>query len=121
MKTILIVDDIPEYVESLEFFLSQPARTIVKADSIEEAKRVAKQTSPDIAIIDVCLSEQDPMNIEGLDFLKWLKDWKPDTKAYVISAYRSFDYAVEALNLGAERFLKKPINLQELKEVLKDA
>ena len=119
MKTVLIVDDIPEYVDSLDFYLSRPGRTIIKAASLEEAKQMAKGIPPDIAIIDVCLSEQDPMNIEGLDFLRWLKEWKPNTKAVVISAYRSFDYAVEALNLGAERFLNKPLNLHELEDTLK--
>jgi YesN/AraC family two-component response regulator len=35
-----------------------------------------------------------------------------------MSAYRDFDAATDALNLGAARYLKKPINLKELREVI---
>jgi len=50
--------------------------------------------------------------------LQWLKENYPDVKVIVMSAYRDHDAAVDALNLGAEYYLKKPINLRELKEIV---
>jgi len=58
-------------------------------------------------------------NKDGLVFLEWMKMNYPDIPVIMMSAYKEFDLAVDALNLGAEYFLKKPINLVELKGVLK--
>ena len=73
----------------------------------------------DIALVDIRLSESDPTNCDGLVFLEWVKMNYPDVPVVVMSAYREFDMAVDALNLGAAYFLKKPINLRELNGVLR--
>jgi DNA-binding NtrC family response regulator len=116
---ILIVDDISEYADSLEFYFSRPGWTLTKAQSLDEAKAAVSRIVPDLAIIDVCLSGRDLDNTDGLKFLCWLKESHPSTRAVVISAYNSFDYAVDAIQAGAERFLKKPLNIRELQDVLK--
>ena len=58
-------------------------------------------------------------NKEGLELVGFIKEQDPELPVVVTSAYREFDYAVEALNRGADYFLKKPINPEELREVLK--
>ena len=73
---------------------------------------------PDTAIIDIRLSEDDETNKDGLLLLDWMKKQGFHTKVIMISAYKDFDYAVEALNAGAEYFLKKPVKNAELKETL---
>ena len=118
MKKILVVDDIEEYLTSLENALKDEYE-IVKARTLEEAKKKAKEEKIDIAIVDIRLSEEDMTNKDGLVFLEWVKMNYPDIPVITMSAYREFDLAVDALNLGAEYFLKKPINLVELKGVLK--
>jgi len=115
---ILIVDDIEEYLTSLENALKGEYE-ILKARSLEEGKKIAKSEKIDLAIVDIRLSEDDINNKDGLVFLEWLKMNYPEVKVVVMSAYKEFDLAVESLNLGAEYFLKKPINIIELKGVLK--
>ena len=114
---LLIVDDIEEYLTSLENALRGEYK-VLKARSLDDAKEVAKENI-DIALVDIKLSEEKPDNKDGLVFLEWLKMNYPKVPAITMSAYREFDLAVEALNLGAEYFLKKPINLPELKGLLK--
>jgi len=114
---ILIVDDVQEYVNSLSRALSDEYE-IVKAFSLEEAKDKI-DASINVAIIDVRLSEIDMSNRDGIMLLAWIKENYPKISVIMISAYRDFDSAVDALNLGASYFLKKPINLRDLKDKIK--
>lgn len=113
----MIVDDEIEYLRSLENALKREW-DVVTASNLEEAKERAKE-GIDLALVDIRLSKEDEENRDGLVFLEWMKMNYPDVPVVMISAYREFDYAVEALNLGAKYFLKKPVNLIELEGVLK--
>ncbi|MEO0136370.1 MAG: response regulator [candidate division WOR-3 bacterium] len=117
MNKILIVDDIEDYLRSLENALKGDFE-IIKAMSLTEAKEIMNKEIR-VALVDIRLKEDDPQNRDGLVFLEWVKMNYPETKVIIMSAYREFDLAVEALNLGAEYFLRKPINLVELKGILK--
>jgi len=117
MKRILIIDDIEEYLDSLANAL-RDEYDVLKARTLEEAKSLASKHRIDIALVDIRLSEEDMTNRDGLVFLEWMKMNYPEIPVVVMSAYQEFDLAVDALNLGAEYFLKKPINLIELKGVL---
>ena len=116
---LLIVDDLEEYVDSIEFMAEDYFEKIYKALSLADAKKICADMVPDTAIIDIRLSEADETNKDGLLLLDWMKKQGFHTKVIMISAYKDFDYAVEALNAGAEYFLKKPVKNAELKETLK--
>ena len=116
-KRLLIVDDITEYLEVLETFLEDNF-VVIKATNKEKALELLQKTPIEIAVVDIRLKDEDPENKEGLEVLNWIKKHKPHIKVLVMSAYKEFDYAVEALNLGADYFLKKPIDPQELLRVL---
>ena len=45
---------------------------------------------------------------------------KPEISAFVMSAYREFSYAEQALNLGAKHFFRKPIDVISLIAILED-
>lgn len=116
MKTLLIVDDLQEYLDALVRALSTEYE-IATAKTLQEAK---DKMSPSIALalLDVRLSEQDLTNRDGLLLLAWLREHYPQIPVIMMSAYRDFDSAVDALNLGAARYLKKPINLKELRGLI---
>ncbi len=114
---ILIVDDIEEYLRSLENAL-RDEYDVRTAKSLKEAKEKVTSEEVDIVLADIRLSEEEKDNRDGLVFLEWLKMNKPKIPVIMMSAYKEFDLAVDALNLGAEYFLKKPINLVELKGIL---
>lgn len=116
MKKILIVDDVQEYLSSLSRALAGEY-DVVTAASLEEAKEKMDGTIR-LALVDVRLSEEDMTNRDGILLLGWLKENYPQVPVIMMSAYRDFDAAVDALNLGASRYLKKPINLRELKDLI---
>lgn len=119
MKCVLIVDDIEEYLDTIEGFIEDDFKSF-KARNLQEAKKIIERETVDIALVDIRLDEDDPENKEGLDLLKWIREKQPDLPVVVMSAYREFDYAVEALNLGAKYFIKKPVNPEELLRILKE-
>jgi DNA-binding NtrC family response regulator len=113
---IMVVDDVTDYLNSLCRAL-RGEYEVVKAADLAEAKQKMDATIR-LALVDVRLSEQDTTNRDGLLLLGWLKESFPAVPVVVMSAYRDFDAATDALNLGAARYLKKPINLKELREVI---
>lgn len=78
-----------------------------------EALEVCLQTPPDIIISDIVMP-----GIDGLTFLKYIKEKNPSTQFIILTGHRNFDYAKDALNLGAAFFMLKPINYIELKTAL---
>lgn len=116
MIKILIVDDVQEYLNSLSRALAGECET-VKAASLKEAKE-RMDDMVKLALVDVRLSEADMANRDGILFLGWLREKYPKVPVVIMSAYRDFDVAVDALNLGASQYLKKPINLRELKNLI---
>ena len=117
MKKALVVDDIPEYVDTIEAYI-EDSFDVLKAGSLDAAKKILTDNRIDLAIIDIRLDEDDPENREGLELLTWLKERVPDVKVIVMSAYREFDFAVEALNAGADYFMRKPLDPDELSSTI---
>ncbi len=118
VKKILVVDDIPEYIESMLPYLEDEF-TILSAGNLDHAIKLVSQDHVDLALIDIVLDENNPTNRDGLVLLKWLKEERPDIPVIIMSAYREFDMAVEALNLGAAYFIRKPISPDELVSIIK--
>ncbi len=116
-KKIIIVDDIPEYTDTLEVYL-EGGFEVSKANSLDEAKELFETERIDLAIIDIRLNDDDPDNKDGIKLLKWLYGRETPPSVIMMSAYKEFDYAVEALNAGADYFMQKPINPEELKSVV---
>lgn len=117
MENALIVDDIPEYVDTLEAYV-EDRLNVLKAHTTEEARNLLEEKKVALGIVDIRLDENDPENREGLDLLKWIRENHSEMKVIVMSAYKEFDYAVEALNTGADYFMRKPIDPEELGSIL---
>lgn len=116
MPKVFILDDKEEYLHSLANALKSEFE-VITAKSLEEAKKYF-QKDIDVVLVDIRLKENDPANVDGLIFLKWLRENYYNKPIIMMSAYKDFDIAIEALNSGATYFLKKPIKLSELKEIL---
>jgi len=107
-RNILLVDDIPEYLDTMELNLPEGYRAL-RASSEQDAQNLIKKERPMVAVVDVRLSEDDVDNQEGMSLLKWIKTHYPQIQVIMISAYREFEFEAESLALGAEYFLRKPI------------
>lgn len=118
-KKILILDDVIPYLDALERALSTEYE-IIKAPDINTAKELANEEI-NLFLIDICLDEKRPgIDRSGLDFVRFVKNKFKGKPVVVMSAYRDYEGAVEALNLGAFKYLKKPIDLKELKSTIEE-
>lgn len=113
---ILIVDDLIDYLQSLKNALIRDF-DVVTATSFSEVKEKLS-SDIDLLLSDIRLDEDDPENKDGILLLEWTKKNFPDMPVVLMSVYRDFDMAVDAVNLGAAKFLKKPISIAELKSTL---
>lgn len=74
---------------------------------------VIEEQKPDLIIMDIRMQDMD-----GLTMLRTLREKGNTCLAIVLSAYSEFTYAKEAIELGIENYLLKPIKLAELEETL---
>ncbi len=110
MKTILIVDDEPAARYGLRRALESKYR-IAEAGSAEGARDSLLTEKPDLVLLDVVLPGMD-----GLSFLKLLRDQGSSVPVLMVSALDAAKTAVEALRLGAADYLVKGFELDELRQ-----
>ena len=106
---ILIVDDELIMRESLARWLERDGHDIDTASSGEEAMEKLKGTHFDILLVDIKME-----GISGLDVLKHVKDSDPEVAVVMITAYGSISTAIEAMKNGAQDYLLKPFDPNEL-------
>lgn len=86
-----------------------------EAEDGEEAIEKIETLKPDILIMDINIPY-----IDGIEVSKWAKKKLPETQIIILTAYGEFEYARQAISLGAVSFVLKPVNPQELmKELMK--
>jgi DNA-binding NtrC family response regulator len=110
MKTILIIDDEPAARYGLRRALEFKYR-IAEADSAQGARDALVTERPDLVLLDVVLPGMD-----GLSFLKLLRDQGNQVPVLMISALDAAKTAVEALRLGAADYLVKGFERDELRQ-----
>ncbi len=110
MKTILIVDDEPAARYGLRRALESKYR-IAESDSAESARDSLLAEKPDLLLLDVVLPGMD-----GLSFLKQLRDQGNTVPVLMVSALDAAKTAVDALRLGAADYLVKGFELDELRQ-----
>ena len=112
---IWIVDDEQGICVSLTFALksSYEIRTFQASAPLYEQ---LQRESCDVLLLDLKLGDED-----GLDVLKRVKDIDPSISVIIMTAYASIGTSVEAMKAGAYTYLTKPLDLEELKIVLKQA
>jgi FixJ family two-component response regulator len=59
--------------------------------------------------------------IDGLETLKRIKTKQPDAEIIMLSGHGSIQTGIEAMKLGAEDFIEKPVNISELMEKISEA
>ncbi len=109
-STVLIVDDEQTLARSAKAFLTDHGYEAEVAGSGEQALQLLQSLQPDVVFADVRLP-----GMSGLDLLKRIRDFDPVLPVIMLTAYGSIEGAVEAVKLGAFDYVKKPVDLEELK------
>lgn len=116
---LVIVDDEPILLKGLltTYDWKQMGFQVVgTAQSGEQAIQVIEETRPDAVLTDIRMKQ-----MTGLDVMEQVRQTRKDCLFIVLSAYRDFDYAQKACDLGAFAYLLKPIEDDKLLETMSSA
>ena len=119
MYRILIADDEGIMLEAIRSIIHRSfgdGYEVATAKSGRAAIEQAETFHPDIVFMDI----QMP-GINGIQAIREIRKFNSAALFYVISAYDKFDYAKEAIALGVERYLMKPINKNTIISVVEEA
>ena len=106
---ILVIDDEPILRESLQAWLERDNYSVEAVGSGQEGLQRIAQTPFDLVFLDLKLED-----INGIQVLSRIKEDDPDAAVVMITAYGSVPSAVEAMKQGAEDYLLKPFEPEEL-------
>ena len=113
---VVIIDDEQIIVEGLKKVVKWADYNCEVAGTAANARSGAaliREIEPDILITDICMPGQN-----GLNMLAGLRSEFPNLQVTVLTGYRDFAYAQEAIKLGVTRFLLKPSKMAEINEAL---
>ena len=108
-ESILLVDDDEVFRERLARALRDRAYDVRTAGNYDQAVATATHDSPEIAIVDLRMPK-----VSGLELVPKLKEIDPATRVFVLTAYGSIATAVEAIRRGAEDYLTKPADAEQI-------
>ncbi|SDR65019.1 response regulator transcription factor [Christiangramia echinicola] len=109
MEKILIVEDNPMVIRSLEFKLKRDGYEVYIAEDGRIALEILKQHSFDLILTDLML----PF-VTGVQLIEHVKSNYPETPIIVLSTSKQEDIIMDAFNLGVEDFITKPFSPNEL-------
>jgi two-component system, NtrC family, response regulator AtoC len=111
---ILIVDDEPSMRKYLQTALELDSYHVTAVASGEEALEKVRQKPPDVVLLDMVMPGWD-----GLETLKRIRKASPLSRVVMVSCVRDTRKVAEAMRLGAQDYLAKPIQKAEMDEVLR--
>ena len=113
MSRILVLDDDPHIVRTLEIMLKGDGHEVLTAASGEDALTIVQRENVDIALVDIQLP-----GMSGIDVLRRLKNGHRHIEVIVITAYGSIESAVESMKEGAFDYLTKPFSPDQVRHRL---
>lgn len=106
---ILLVEDDPATAQTIEAMLRKEDWVVDTTDMGEDGVEIGKLYEYDLAILDLMLPDMD-----GLDVLRQLRNAKVETPVLIFSGLTEPAKKVQGLGIGADDYLTKPFNREEL-------
>jgi two-component system response regulator PilR (NtrC family) len=116
MAKILVVDDDQGMREFMEIMLVQEGYDVTSIGEPVKAIDLCRKNAFDLIITDLKMPK-----ISGLDFLKVIKDQRPDSIVILITGYASGETAIKAMKEGAYDYVEKGGSIEEIKKVVRSA
>jgi len=113
-RTILVIDDESSQRQILAGYLKRKGYTVLEAGSGKDGINIALNN-----LIDIILTDFKMPDITGLEVLKEVRKFNPETSIVLITAFGTIEDAVKAMKEGAYDYLTKPIDLDELEMLIK--
>ncbi|EOH5754491.1 butyrate response regulator transcription factor BumR [Campylobacter jejuni] len=110
---ILVVEDEIKTRESMINILSERFSKVIGAQNGDEGLKKFKKFKPDLVITDIAMPIMD-----GLDMAREIKEISDDVPIVVLSAYSEKERLLRSIDIGIDKYLIKPVDIEELFKVL---
>ena len=109
---IAVVDDESESLASISRALRKVGHDVISFEDGEGALRHV-ETLKDV---DLLVSDLKMPRVDGLDLLKAVREINPEAGVLIVTGHGTVDSAVDAMKLGADDYILKPLDLFELRD-----
>lgn len=119
MIKAILIDDEPIITEGLKILIDWKNLNVELLETFHssiKALEYIKSNSPQIIITDICMP-----SIDGIELIRQVKNMNIRSKFIILSGYNEFQYAQQAINMGAECYLLKPTVKEQLEEAIFNA
>lgn len=116
MYKVVIVDDEPVIVRGLRQIIDWEkwnCEVVGTAESGQEGMKLIEQVDPDMLFSDISMP-----GLDGLNMIAAMKSEHERMQITILTGFRDFDYAQQAIRLGVTRFLLKPSKIDEIEEAI---
>ncbi|EDJ1829387.1 DNA-binding response regulator [Campylobacter jejuni] len=110
---ILVVEDEVKARESMINILSERFSKVIGAQNGDEGLKKFKKFKPDLVITDIAMPIMD-----GLDMAREIKEISDDVPIVVLGAYSEKERLLRSIDIGIDKYLIKPVDIEELFKVL---
>ena len=110
---IMVVDDEPFIRDVMNDFLCILGHTVTCLGSGEDAVAEVEKINPDMILLDIWMS-----GMNGMETLERIRKIKAHVGVIMLSAFGDDDTVQDALNMGADFYLQKPVEFKTLVEIL---
>ncbi len=110
---VVVIDDEVNAAAALETLLKEDGYEVTRAHDARTGLQLLEKEEPDVVLTDLRMPGMD-----GLELLTRIKQIRPEIMVILMTAYGTVKTAVKAMKLGAEDYLGKPIDVEELEVVL---
>jgi two-component system nitrogen regulation response regulator GlnG len=116
MPTLLVVDDEPSILHFFRRAFPGPEVTLLTASTAAEGLELVERQRPDVAVLDIALGDHS-----GLELFQQIRDIDAKLPVIFITGHGTTATAIEAMRLGAFEYLLKPLELDELTDIVERA
>lgn len=116
MYRVVLVDDEQFILKGLQCvfpWTEYDCEVVATASDGREGIEMIRKYKPNIVLTDIRMP-----NMDGLSMIAALQSEFPNMQISVLTAFRDFDYAQQAIRLGVSRYLLKPSNMDDLREAI---
>ncbi|BBD07375.1 response regulator [Desulfovibrio ferrophilus] len=115
-KKVLLVDDEKDFLDTLSERLKTRGLDVSSSAEPAEALEIAMNDGYDVIVVDLKMP-----GMNGIEFLRTIKDARPEMQVILLTGHATVDKGIEAVKLGALDVLEKPANFETLMDRIEKA
>ncbi len=113
---VLIIDDEPIAIKNLSYVLNREGYTVTTRSTGTGGFKALEDQTFDVVITDLKMEK-----VDGMGILKKALETDPDLPVILLTGHGSYDSVVKAMKMGAYHYLSKPYQLDDIREIVKNA